>query len=128
MEELVALIESEGVEKDEARDAAKEAIQAMDLDGDSRVDYYEFLSYSLGRRKKNVEVIFYDISKGASKRFSRVLLGRGFEAIYHSAVIVFGYEIWFGGALFMNEPPTKDLFGPPLEDSSSQLTMRPSFL
>eukprot|EP00397_Hematodinium_sp_SG-2012_P010427 GEMP01010542.1.p1 GENE.GEMP01010542.1~~GEMP01010542.1.p1 ORF type:complete len:734 (+),score=126.84 GEMP01010542.1:48-2204(+) len=97
--------------------AAEQLLEEMDIDGDGKVDYYEFLSYSLGRRKTPVELIMYDISYGISKHFSMILLGRQFEAIYHTGVHVFGYEYWFGGQLFQNEPPMSRIFGDPLDKS-----------
>ena len=74
----------------------------MDLDDDGQVDFNEFLSYAIGRRKQPVELILYDISNGVSARFSLILLGRQFEAIYHSGTLVFGTEFWYG--LVMLDP------------------------
>eukprot|EP00397_Hematodinium_sp_SG-2012_P010599 GEMP01010715.1.p1 GENE.GEMP01010715.1~~GEMP01010715.1.p1 ORF type:complete len:664 (+),score=112.24 GEMP01010715.1:52-1992(+) len=103
--------------------AAEQLLEEMDIDGDGKVDYYEFLSYSLGRRKTPVELIMYDISYGISKHFSMILLGRQFEAIYHTGVHVFGYEYWFGGQLFQNEPPMSRIFGDPLDKSKVGLEL-----
>jgi len=102
---------------------AKLLLEDMDLDGDGKVDYYEFLSYSLGRRKHPVELIMYDISHGVSRYFSGILLGRQFEAIYHTGVLVYGFEYWFGGQLFQNEPPMSRIFGEPLKTSKSGLKL-----
>jgi hypothetical protein len=75
----------------------------------------------LGRRKTPVELLLYDISNGVSKKFSGLLLGKRFEAIYHSAVLVFGSEYWYGGDVFRTEPPNTEIFGPPLEQSVTHL-------
>lgn len=71
----------------------------------------------MGRRKTPVELLLYDISDGMSKRVSWALLGRQFEAIYHSSVLVFGFEYWYGGCIFKTRPPCTQCFGPPLAKS-----------
>ena len=45
-----------------------------------------------GCEKQQVELMVYDISQGIASRFSPFLLGRTFEAIYHSGTLVFGKE------------------------------------
>jgi len=99
-------------------DIAEQYMDEMDLDGDGKVDYYEFLSYQLGRRKRPVELIVYDISNGMSNNFSLFLMGKQFEAIYHTGVVCFGMEYWYGGNLFQNEPPMDKYFGAPLSESN----------
>eukprot|EP00971_Amphidinium_carterae_P014487 286259-Amphidinium_carterae.1 len=47
-----------------------------DVDNDGKLDFYEILAHSLGRRKQSVELLVYDISKGVSKRYSKLLLGK----------------------------------------------------
>jgi len=93
----------------------------LDVDGDGQLDIWELIAHSLGRRKTPVELLLYDISNGASKRFSPLLLGRQFEAIYHSGLLVFGKEYWYGGKLFKTEPPATAHFGPPLAESVTKL-------
>lgn len=91
-------------------------------DGNGRVDVWDAFAQLLGRRTSPVELVLYDISHGASRLFSPLLLGRHFEAIYHSSVLVFGTEFWYGGNLFENEPPLDpQIFGHPLSDSLQQL-------
>lgn len=97
-----------------------EMLEAADVDCDGRLDLWELIAYSMGRRKTAVELLVYDVSKGASKYVSPIVLGRHFEAIYHSSVLVYGTEFWYGGKLFMNEPPCK-CFSPPLVESAVPL-------
>jgi hypothetical protein len=97
-----------------------EMLEAADVDCDGRLDLWELLAYSMGRRKTAVELLVYDVSKGASKYVSPIVLGRHFEAIYHSSVLVYGSEFWYGGKVFMNEPPCK-CFPPPLTQSAVPL-------
>jgi len=89
----------------------------MDLDDDEQVDYYEFLSYQLGRRKRPVELLVYDVSKGFSKKYSNFFLGSTFEAIYHTGVLFGGKEYWYGGSIFLSNPPCTKQFGDPLLES-----------
>lgn len=82
-----------------------------------QIDLWEAAAQLLGRKKEPVELLLYDISQGASRLFSTLLLGRRFEAIYHSSVLVFGAEYWYGGHLFEAEPPIDaHVFGPPLSN------------
>jgi hypothetical protein len=81
------------------------------------VDLWEFIAFAMGRRKSPVELLLYDISDGISKRVSWALLGREFEAIYHSSVLVFGFEYWYGGRVFKTRPPCTRCFGNPLAQS-----------
>merc|ERR1719235_68763 len=91
-------------------------LQEVDVDDDGRIAFWEFLAYNyLGRRKVPVELLLYDITQGKSELFSSVLLGKTFEAIYHSSILVHGMEFWYGGNIFMSEPPMSQHFGPTLE-------------
>merc|ERR1712137_1441860 len=45
-------------------------------------------------------------------------MGKQFEAIYHTGVVCFGMEYWYGGNLFQNEPPMDKYFGRPLSESN----------
>jgi len=100
----------------------KALVEEADVNHDGMVDLWELLAYALGRRKTPVELLLYDLSKGASKRFSWALLGREFEAIYHSSVLVFGSEFWYGGRVFKTVPPCVKCFGMPLMESVVKLT------
>lgn len=96
-------------------------VDDLDIDGDGKIDIWELIAHSLGRRKTPVELLLYDISNGASKRFSPLLFGRRFEAIYHSGLLVFGKEYWYGGRVFKTDPPATDHFGAPLTASVTKL-------
>jgi len=93
-------------------------LEAVDVDADGRIDLWEFLAYSLGRRKVPVELLVYDITQGNSELFSSLLLGKKFEAIYHTSILAHGKEFWFGGNIFMSVPPMSQHFGPTLTKSS----------
>lgn len=101
---------------------AQDLFTVLNIPEDGRLDLYNALAYILDRRKTPVELVLYDISYGASRLFSQAILGQKFEAIYHSSVLVFGTEFWYGGQVFENEPPIDPkTFGPPLSDSLEEL-------
>eukprot|EP00397_Hematodinium_sp_SG-2012_P008344 GEMP01008402.1.p1 GENE.GEMP01008402.1~~GEMP01008402.1.p1 ORF type:complete len:608 (+),score=102.51 GEMP01008402.1:98-1921(+) len=120
--EIIELFNSMAVEfkadVGDPKSVAEDYMNQMDLDGDGKVDFYEFLSYQLGRRKRPVELLLYDLSNGFSKNFSLLLMGRSFEAIYHTGVICCGMEYWYGGSVFQNDPPMSKYFGEPLMESN----------
>jgi len=103
-------------------------LEGADVNGDGRVDLWEFIAYAMGRRKAPVELLLYDISDGLSKRVSWALLGREFEAIYHSSVLVFGFEYWYGGRVFKTRPPCTRCFGNPLAESAAAPLQQSSYM
>lgn len=130
MEEITEYLEQLAAEGDRAnmqRPTAKMAetfrqeFDIADVDGDNKLDPWEVLAFTLGRRKAPVELLLYDISGGLSKRFSGVLLGKKFEAIYHASLLVFGSEYWYGGNVFKSKPPCDKIFGRPLKRSITNL-------
>lgn len=91
--------------------------------GNPKVDLWEAIAMLAGRCKRPVELFLYDISNGISRVVSPLLLGQKFEAIYHSSVVAFGEEYWYGGCVFQNAPPLDaSVFGPPLKSSEVPLT------
>jgi len=102
-------------------DAITETVRLADFDFDGKTDLWEALSSLLGRRATPVEILLYDLSGGASDNFSEFLLGQHFEAIYHSSVLAFGAEHWYGGNLYKAPPPQYHQFGRPLSTSVTEL-------
>ncbi len=54
----------------------------------------------------------YDLSHGLAAQMSQALLGRHVEAVWHTAVVVFGRE-WYFGAGVQSAAPGRTHFGPP---------------
>mmetsp|Transcript_69276 Transcript_69276/g.196297 ORF Transcript_69276/g.196297 Transcript_69276/m.196297 type:complete len:485 (-) Transcript_69276:77-1531(-) len=103
-------------------DMATDLLGEMPTSINGRLDVWEAVAHLLGRKKTPVELLLYDISNGASRLFSPLLLGSHFEAIYHSSVLAFNAEYWYGGHVFESEPPIDPgIFGPPLAASLEQL-------
>jgi Ca2+-binding EF-hand superfamily protein len=113
-----------GLPSQEADAALLELVRDADLNGDGRLDLWETIAHSMGRRRIPVEMLVYDVSDGMSTRLTPFMLGGSVEAIYHTSVLVYGSEWWYGGRLFRSIPPCSSCFGPPLR--SSVMNLRPS--
>lgn len=75
------------------------------------ISYSQYVLLMLGRTPTKVSLISYDISGNATKNLSRILFGRKIEGIWHTSVLAFGYEWWFGGDCFQSRPFSTP-FGP----------------
>lgn len=102
-----------------------EILEKANYESDDKIELWELIAYSLGRRKMPVELLLYDISSGASRHASPLLLGHNFEAIYHTGILAFDREFWYGGKIFHNNPPTS-AFGTPLA-RSGEVPLQPSY-
>ncbi|KZT23414.1 DUF862-domain-containing protein [Neolentinus lepideus HHB14362 ss-1] len=52
----------------------------------------------------NVQLYVYDLSNGLAKQLSRQLTGRQIDGIWHTSVVVFGKEIFYGQGISITEP------------------------
>lgn len=95
------------------QDLALEVVRAMDLDGTDAISYAEFMAYCLGRRKHQVTLHLYDITKGAAAVLAPWLLGRQLDGLWHTGVEVYGKEYYFGGEIFF-DTPAETAFGEPM--------------
>lgn len=103
---------------------SKELCEGADFNDDSFMDYYEFVARLFVGQKEEVELAMYDISNGMAKYVPAALLsGHKFEYIYHTGVVVFGKEFWYGGGVFASEPGTTP-FGSPVKVKKLGFTLR----
>lgn len=93
---------------------AREIVDAMDLDGTDHISYAEFMVYCLGRRRQEVTLHIYDLSKGTASAVAPWLLGMELEGVWHTGVTVFSKEYYFGGDIFFDEP-AETAFGDPVK-------------
>lgn len=52
----------------------------------------------------SVTLSLYDLSNGYAIKFSSFLLGKEVEAIYHTGLVVYGTEYYFGGGICRGFP------------------------
>lgn len=78
----------------------------------SSLNYFEFVGELVGRQKHEVWLYQYDISNGLASWAGPVALLRPVEGIWHTGVICFGREYWYGGQCFESKPETTP-FGRP---------------
>jgi len=95
----------------------EELLSVADVDSDGKMDMWELVAWALGRKKQPVELLLYDISKGATQWLGPLLLGRFDVEAFHSGLLVFGSEYWYGGKVFRTDAPCEKQFGPHLQDS-----------
>lgn len=106
-----------------ADDFVKETVNAMGVAADSSVTPGEFLSLCLGRREWEVTLHLYDLSRGAASRLSPWLLDQKVEGVWHTGIVVYGREYYFGGEIY-TDLPGQTGFGPPMLSVSLGYTLR----
>ena len=74
---------------------------------------HHFLSF-LFSLMPQVLVNVYDLSQGIARQQSMMILGKQIDAIYHTGVVVFGREIYFGSGI-CTDPVGHTPYGTPME-------------
>jgi hypothetical protein len=82
----------------------RNTVKAMELDGCSKVSCADFLALCLGRREWQVTLHLYDLSRGVARAISPWLLPEQLEGVWHTGLVVFGKEYYFGGDIFYDTP------------------------
>ncbi|GAA5956515.1 hypothetical protein JCM3765_003469 [Sporobolomyces pararoseus] len=62
---------------------------------------------------ESVELYVYDLSNGMAQSFGPMLVGRPVEGIWHTSIVLFGVEIWFGQGIHAKSPPGTTHHGAP---------------
>ena len=119
---------------DKVKIKEKKRTQIMEaVFGQKSVSYSQYVLLMLGRTPTKVSLISYDISGRATKNLSRILFGQKIQGIWHTSILAFGYEWWFGGDCFQSRPFSSP-FGPTpdrvedLGDSTRSLTELKEFI
>jgi desumoylating isopeptidase 1 len=63
----------------------------------------------------SVTLYVYDITSGMAKGMSMMLIGQQIDAIYHTSLVVFGKEYYFGAGICA-DPPKSTPFGKPIQE------------
>lgn len=67
----------------------------------------------------------YDLTNGMARQFSQQMLGRFVEAIWHTSIVVYGWEFYFdGGVGIACEEPGSTRFGAPFRTEPLGVTTR----
>ncbi|GAA5911564.1 hypothetical protein JCM5296_007210 [Sporobolomyces johnsonii] len=60
-----------------------------------------------------VELYVYDLSNGLAALWGQALTGRVVEGIWHTSLVLYGMEVWFGQGIAMKSPPGTTHHGTP---------------
>lgn len=52
----------------------------------------------------DVVLYLYDLSQGMARQLSPALLGKQIDGIWHTGIIVYGYEYYYGGGIQVAKP------------------------
>lgn len=86
--------------------------EGSDHDEDMTLNYFEFIAQLIGREQEDVWLFQYDITAGRVQWAAPLVLGQKMEGIWHTGVVAFGREYWYGGEVFESVPGTTP-FGKP---------------
>lgn len=98
-------------------------LDLMDMDGRSRIFLSDFLGFCLGRREHPVILHLYDLSRGVAKVVAPWLINQHWEGVWHTGIVVFGREYYFGGHIFYDRP-SGTCFGEPWKQINLGVTLR----
>lgn len=101
----------------------QEILAALELDGSQRVSSSDFLALCLGRQEWPVTLHLYDLSRGFATMLGPMLLSKELEGVWHTGLVVFGKEYYFGGDIFYDTPANTG-FGTPREVVNLGYTLR----
>ncbi|CAK9047132.1 unnamed protein product [Durusdinium trenchii] len=90
----------------------KETLKAMEMDSSTLVSFADFLALFLGRQEWPVHLHLYDLSRGLASMLGPVLLSKELEGVWHTGIVVYGKEYYFGGDIFYDTPANTG-FGTP---------------
>eukprot|EP00438_Fugacium_kawagutii_P023384 Skav217041 [mRNA] locus=scaffold3292:43397:52361:+ [translate_table: standard] len=72
----------------------------------------DFLALGLGRQEWPVHLHLYDLSRGLASMLGPMLLSKDLEGVWHTGIVVYGKEYYFGGDIFYDTPANTG-FGTP---------------
>ena len=69
-----------------------------------------------GKEEKEVWLYQYDLTNGMATKIVKFMTGRDLEAVWHTALVVFGKEYFFGGGICSGHPGCTP-YGTPIKKS-----------
>jgi len=105
------------------RQFACEVSRSVDLSSGTMLEIEAFTVCFLGRRRQEVKLNVYDLSAGRARMLSRWLPMPELEGLWHSGLVVFGWEYFYCGDIICAEPG-RTVFGVPNKHISLGWTIR----
>jgi len=97
----------------------------MEVADTGQADYYKFAAHCLGYRCSEVTLNWYDVSHGYAQWIPPAILGgQHFEGVWHTGVVVFGKEYWYGGKVLASEPGKAPFPPGPVKQTRLGMTLR----
>lgn len=62
---------------------------------------------------QTVKLFIYDVTKGLAAQLAPMILGRNLDGIWHTAVVAYNQEFFFGGMGVESCPPCRTILGNP---------------
>uniref|UniRef100_A0A8D8XD82 Desumoylating isopeptidase 1 n=1 Tax=Cacopsylla melanoneura TaxID=428564 RepID=A0A8D8XD82_9HEMI len=72
-----------------------------------------------------VQLYIYDLSQGMAATFSQMFIQKHIDGIWHTAIVVYGKEIYFGGSGISATTPGTTVLGQPLRKETLGVTQVP---
>jgi len=75
--------------------------------------------------EERVFLYIYDLSQGLARSLSPSLIGRQIDGIWHTSVVCFGYEYYYGQGIFITDRVGQTQYGTPVEIKDMGVTELP---
>lgn len=98
-------------------------VRALEMPEDTLVAPRDFLAICLGRRVWPVTLHLYDLSHGVASVLAPLLLNERIEGVWHTGVVIYGREYFFGGEIYYDVAGQTG-FGVPRQSRSLGHTLR----
>merc|ERR1740121_2106067 len=109
--------------QDPQRFAEEIACSIIEVNCPEVISATDFLACFLGRRRHDVRLFAYDLSKGKAQAMSKWLPMPELEGLWHTGLVVFGWEYFYCGDVIC-AVPGETIFGKPARHISMGYTLR----
>jgi hypothetical protein len=65
--------------------------------------------------ESTVVLLVYDITMGMARGMSMMMIGQQIDAVYHTSLVAYGREYYFGGGI-CNDAPKTTPYGKPIQE------------
>eukprot|EP00930_Biecheleria_cincta_P083811 TRINITY_DN7331_c0_g1_i2.p1 TRINITY_DN7331_c0_g1~~TRINITY_DN7331_c0_g1_i2.p1 ORF type:complete len:880 (-),score=145.83 TRINITY_DN7331_c0_g1_i2:316-2955(-) len=119
-----ALLRSEDIQA--AFSSNDELLKEVEKNSCHELNYYDFVAFCLGYRRSPVRLNWYDVSHGFAQWLPSGILesGKKLEGIWHTGIVAFGREYWYGGKILASEPGKAPFPPGPLRCTELGTTLR----